>query len=292
MRNFYKAVSLFLVIILSVTSCSFFIKDDDLIITSNTSEDKGGYPVFFGNYEIESEPSTIASLSPAITEILFELGFGDRIILKSDFCDFPEAAESIKSVGSPINPDFDLIIEQKPDVLLSFASISEKDLNILYKNGIVPVILNAPQDMESLKSIYTILGVILCGNNEKALESTDFFEKSFEQLYTDEVKIGKFAYITTSYRLAGKSTIEDDFLSNIGENIIQSEGYTDDLTALADKQVDILLVSNEYTIDDIKKIPELSKLECVEKNRVIFLDNQRFERPTSRLMQILEKLKY
>ena len=77
-------------------------------------------------------------------------------------------------MGSPINPDFDLIIEQKPDVLLSFASISEKDLNILYKNGIVPVILNAPQDMESLKSIYTILGVILCGNNEKALESTDF----------------------------------------------------------------------------------------------------------------------
>lgn len=38
---------------------------------------------------IKSVPKTIVSVSPAITSILFDLGAGDKLIGRTDFCTYP-----------------------------------------------------------------------------------------------------------------------------------------------------------------------------------------------------------
>ena len=56
------------------------------------------------NIEITKKPERIISLAPNITEILFFLQLGDKIVGVTDFCDYPEEAKRKPKVGWLISP--------------------------------------------------------------------------------------------------------------------------------------------------------------------------------------------
>jgi len=68
--------------------------------------------------EVPDRPERIISLSPAITETLFMLGLGDRVIGVSAFCARPEEAKRRRKVGSYSTSNIDLLREMKPDLIL------------------------------------------------------------------------------------------------------------------------------------------------------------------------------
>lgn len=293
MRKKLKAISLFLTIAISFSACSWFDKNsgDDVIKASEVSRVDTGYPVFFGDFEIKEKPMKIASLSPAITEILVEIGFENIIVLRSDYCDFPESISTIPSGGSAVNANIDIIIEEKPDVLFSYSTFSQMDTNRLLDNGIIPIVFKAPQTLESLSSIYNALGIILYGNNADAEKTRVYFSDKFTSVVENDSNIGKFAYITTGMRVCGNSTFENDFLSFFGENIADSiNGYSENLSVFAENEPDILLVSDEFTIEKIKDNEVLKKLKCVKDGNILFMPNGRFEKPSSRLVEIAQLL--
>jgi ABC-type Fe3+-hydroxamate transport system substrate-binding protein len=64
-------------------------------------------------------PQRVVSLVPSLTESLFELNLGERVVGITDYCIYPaEALVDIPRVGGPKTPDLDAIIELKPDVVL------------------------------------------------------------------------------------------------------------------------------------------------------------------------------
>jgi iron complex transport system substrate-binding protein len=60
----------------------------------------------------------IISLSPAMTEILFSLGAGDRIVGVTTFCDFPAEAKKIAKVGDFSHPSVERIVGLKPGLVI------------------------------------------------------------------------------------------------------------------------------------------------------------------------------
>lgn len=60
----------------------------------------------------------IVSLGPNITEALFELGLGDRIVGVTDFCDFPPETASIPKIGGYFNPNFEKIALLQPEAIV------------------------------------------------------------------------------------------------------------------------------------------------------------------------------
>ena len=60
----------------------------------------------------------IVSLSPAMTEIMFSLGAGDRLVGVTTFCDFPPAAKEITKVGDFSHPSIERIVGLKPDLVI------------------------------------------------------------------------------------------------------------------------------------------------------------------------------
>ena len=68
---------------------------------------------------LDTEPTRIVSLAPAITETLFELGAGDRVVGVSDFCDHPPEATSRPRLGSGFTPNYEEIVGQRPDLILT-----------------------------------------------------------------------------------------------------------------------------------------------------------------------------
>jgi len=104
-------------------------------------------------------PQRIISMSPSITETLFALGVGDRVVGVTDFCKFPEEACALPSIGGLLNPSIEAWIRLKPDLI-----IHQKDSHKLNINAKNLGIQTLPVSLSRLKNIFetiTILGEAL-----------------------------------------------------------------------------------------------------------------------------------
>ncbi len=64
----------------------------------------------------------VVSLAPSITEIVFALGAGDRLVGVSSHCDYPEAAKRIDRVGTFLQPNLEVILAKRSDLVLAVPS--------------------------------------------------------------------------------------------------------------------------------------------------------------------------
>ncbi|HOT28359.1 MAG TPA: helical backbone metal receptor [Candidatus Ozemobacteraceae bacterium] len=63
-------------------------------------------------------PMRIVSLVPSLTETLFVLGLGDRLVGITDFCEHLPAARTIPSIGTCLEPSIEAIAAKHPDLVL------------------------------------------------------------------------------------------------------------------------------------------------------------------------------
>jgi len=75
----------------------------------------------------EGAPRRVVSLAPSITEILFALGLGDRVVGVTSFCNYPPEVPKLVSegrisvIGGFWNPDLEKIVSLRPDVVIGSA---------------------------------------------------------------------------------------------------------------------------------------------------------------------------
>ena len=69
--------------------------------------------------EIPGEPEKIVSLTPANTEILFELGAGDRVVATDSGSDYPEAAAALPDVADFSSVDVEQIVSLDADLVVA-----------------------------------------------------------------------------------------------------------------------------------------------------------------------------
>ena len=61
----------------------------------------------------------IVSLAPSVTEMLFELGLGARVVGATSYCNYPEAARRIERVGGIGSPNFETLMSLRPDLVIT-----------------------------------------------------------------------------------------------------------------------------------------------------------------------------
>jgi iron complex transport system substrate-binding protein len=66
-------------------------------------------------------PARIVSTSPSITETLFALGLGDRVVGVSTYCRYPEIVKTLPKVGTFLRPDAEVIARLRPDLVIVHA---------------------------------------------------------------------------------------------------------------------------------------------------------------------------
>ena len=102
-----------------------------------------------------ASPQRIISTSPAITEILFEIGAGDRVVGVTDYCNYPKNACRLPSIGGPLNPSTEKWIALKPDLI-----ILQDDSVVLNKHAKVFKIPTLEVSVNNLENILTSIQVI------------------------------------------------------------------------------------------------------------------------------------
>src|SRR5262249_5130673 len=68
----------------------------------------------------------IVSLAPNITEILFALGLGDRVVGVTEFCNYPPEALRLPKVGGFVNPNAEVILALHPDLVVATPNVGNK----------------------------------------------------------------------------------------------------------------------------------------------------------------------
>jgi iron complex transport system substrate-binding protein len=69
-----------------------------------------------------ARPARIASLSPHITELLFAVGAGDRIIGVDAYSDYPAQAKRIERIADAFSIDLERLLVLKPDLVIYWKS--------------------------------------------------------------------------------------------------------------------------------------------------------------------------
>ncbi len=93
-----------------------------LLILAGTMTDGAGRTV-----RVPEHPKRIVSLAPSVTEILFALGAGDRVVGVTDYCDYPAEARTRTRIGGLINPDLERIVSLHPDLVIASTSGNYRD---------------------------------------------------------------------------------------------------------------------------------------------------------------------
>lgn len=77
--------------------------------------------------EAPAQIRRIVSVAPNLTETVFALGAGDRLVGDTDYCDYPQEANEKPRVGGPVNPSLEKIVSLTPDLVLATKAINRRE---------------------------------------------------------------------------------------------------------------------------------------------------------------------
>ena len=119
---------------------------------------------------LQANPQRIISASPSITEMLYALGAGDRVVGVTNFCHYPPEVRRKAKVGSYLEPNMEAILGLRPDLVVVLEEHGELQ-NRLKRVGLEVEVIqhNDLAGIErSLKTLAERLGEPRAGEREAA----------------------------------------------------------------------------------------------------------------------------
>jgi iron complex transport system substrate-binding protein len=251
------------------------------------------------NVTLPATVDRVITLAPNLTEVVFAVGAGDRLVGNTTYCDYPEQAKSITKVGDTLHPSLERIIALRPQVVLvSTASQLEVFTQQLQSQNIA-VFVTDPHDLDGVFKSIEQIGKILNHEQqaqalvqslrertnavEQAVKQTPpvrtFYQVSAEPLYT----AGHDAFVTDLMRRAGGASVTGDVPGAWPKFSNES--------ALAARPDAIILptggsmgAANENPAEALRNSP------AVQAGRVYRINDDHLARPGPRAVQGLEEM--
>jgi iron complex transport system substrate-binding protein len=113
------------------------------------------------SFAVQGRVERIVSLSPSVTEILFAVGAGDRVVGVTEFCTYPPEAASRTKVGgfSGATISVERIAALKPDLVFLSADMHGRIITMLEQVGI-PCFAVEPHTFEEVYAAIALIGVL------------------------------------------------------------------------------------------------------------------------------------
>lgn len=210
----------FLALLFALLICSPAFADNSQFHSSHLVDDRGQVFLF------ERTATRIISLSPAITELVFAAGAGEKLVGVSRFSDYPDAAQSIAGIGDAFSLDFERVVALKPDLVIAWHSGNAKlGIDQLERVGL-PVFVTEATKLEDIPRLLRIIGK-LAGTSEEAESAAQDFEITLQHLkqgYAQRKSISVFQLIWPQPLITvGSSHIINEIISTCGgENVFAS----------------------------------------------------------------------
>ena len=250
--------------------------------------------------KLKKAPERIISCMPSITEMLFDLDLGDRIVGVTENCNYPEEAKKIEKVGR-VKMNLEKVISLKPDLIVMLGSAQEGDIKKLRKFGL-PVFVIDPEDVEGIMYSYTKLG-IATNRPHAAYQITQRMERSLNWTKARIKNEGREKKPTVFIEIIHKPLMtasKDTFIHEViesagGENIaywVKGKYPEYSIEKLIKKDPDVIIIPRQNIKNEnvIYNDSRWQKLTAVKNKRVLFIDADIVSRPTARVADAVDEI--
>lgn len=278
--------------------------DDAQKDSSDMNEASTVYPVtitdsFGREITVEEEPEKVISLSPSITEIVFALGRGEKLIGRTDFCDYPQEVLEVESIGGgPMDPNIEKIVELEPHIVIASAHFQEEVLQKLEESGVKVAVLYGEESFDGAYEVIEKAGYLL--NAQKAAtEAIDYMKDTVADVVQrvkglekpsmyyvagfgewGDFTAGRDTFIGQLIEMAGARNAADDV-----------EGWIYSLEKLMEKNPDYLVCSKQDKHkEQLRTANGYMDLDAVVNDRVLEIDKNMLERQGPRLADGLKQI--
>jgi iron complex transport system substrate-binding protein len=104
----------------------------------------------------------IVSLAPSVTETLFALGFGHRLVGVTTYCDYPAEARKLPKIGGFMSPSLEAIVAKRPDLVIGVSSATDpvkaREMERLGLKVTLISLASVHDILSSIKSVARMLG--------------------------------------------------------------------------------------------------------------------------------------
>jgi iron complex transport system substrate-binding protein len=248
---------------------------------------------------VSTRPERIISLAPNLTEIVYKVGAGSRLVGNTTYCDYPPEAVQVAKVGDTLHPSIERIIALRPQlILVSTASQLETFARQLEEQQIA-VYVTDPRDLEgvlrSIASVGDLLGQreeaervanelrARATKVEEAVKTSQrvsvFYQLSAEPLYT----AGRDSYITDLIARAGGRSVTRDVPGAWPR-------YSDEAALASRPEAIIMATGGSMGEANAEIASALKKSPAAIQGRIIKINGDYLSRPGPRLIDGLEQM--
>ncbi len=246
----------------------------------------------------EAGPARVVTLAPNLTEIVFALGAGERLVGVSEYSDYPEAARAIPRVGG-LEVDPENVAALSPDLVLAIAEGSGRAAVGALEAAGVPVVVVPSGSLDAVLEAIRTVGKKLGREAQAEALAADLARKRAavrEEAASSKRPRTLLLVWPDPPQAAGGGTFLNDLLREAGaENIVGERRGWPMLSKefLATTPVDVLVVPESaetrpayeraFATGALSKGP-------VSRARVLRLDEAALTRPGPRVFDMLGRL--
>ena len=255
----------------------------------------GDWPVRVRDVDIPEAPERVLSLSPGITEMLFDMGLGGRVAGVSDHCDYPAGeVDKRPRCGTVLSVKTSAVQRQDFDLVVAAAALPEQDLIWFQQQDIPVLVLERAESLEELRQNYLDLALALMGNTSGKNHGEGYWEELAGLIeegagYSDGSHPRAILLREMGYGMATGDTFEGSLLEELGF-VNDATAYTDwlyDREDVADLEPDVIFADQSISIDEIKSSAIYQPVAAVLNDKIMNVDLTVFERQSPRMFQTL-----
>lgn len=159
----------------------------------------------------------VISLAPNLTELMYAIDAGDRLVAVSDYSDYPQVAKKLPRIGNAISTDIERILTLKPDLVLTWKTGTPVTTQEYLRRLKLPVFELEFRKIDEIPGGMEILGK-LTGQGARANSVARDFRRQVETL---REKYGKRESVSVFYQVWDRPLMT-----------VNSEHYISDLIQL------------------------------------------------------------
>lgn len=229
----------------------------------------------------------IVSLGGDVTEIIYALGEGGRVVATDDMSVFPEDAEAKPKLGYVRRLSAEGVLSAEPDIIfISGAAGPPEAVGQLEASGVPIVAMDADYRAEGIlakvDTVAAALGAEAQGQDLRASIEADIARARDEvSSYTKSPTVLFFAALTNgALRAAGKDTAAHGVISMMGgTNVFADQsGYkTLSMEAAVAADPDVIILMDHHLervggLDGVRNHPALALTSAAQNNRILTVD--------------------
>ncbi len=250
---------------------------------------------------VPENPQRVVSMAPSITEMVFAVNRGDRLVGATVYSDYPEAAQKIESVGTYVNLDLEKIVSLKPDLCIAIKDGNPLSTVERLEELDIPVYAVNPRDIKSVMESVSDIGSLL-GAQDRALEVVTGMKNKLAEIREKVAGVSKrpgvfFQIGIAPIISAGSDTFIHELIIRAGgKNLAGSHtGYprfsTEEVLSLSPEIIIVTSMARQKVFERVmEKWGQWEDLPAVANDRIYLVNSDLVDRPSPRLVKGLEKM--